>query len=554
MPRLRPGQLLSLGFGGLLAALAPLMVGAQSTGEAPFGLRSTFDAGSAPGAVPDRRREGRRQGRAQRPAAVQYGNPPGSGAGQTGFVSTNRPVRRGAGSRAAAVGPPLDITPRLAESASAAARPPVAPTPPAPPTPQANPATPPREARVNGALKRDQMVVIPGPDVRGPVRLRSSREDDPFDPTGIHVGSFIVKPAIELARGYNDNAGGVSNGRGSYVNVFAPEIVARSNWSRHELLIDLRGTYTTYDQESTINRPALNGKVVGRIDVTRDTRIEVEGRTLVGTDNPNSPNLQAGLARLPIFTDVGSSLGVVHRFNRFEVSLKGSADRTTYEDSKLTDGSRDSNRDRNFDQYAAALRASYELTPGMKPFIEAVVDERVHDLPVDFFGFRRNSEGTTGRIGSTFEIARTLTGEVSTGYMRRTYEDPSLRDLQGAIFDASLIWTATPLTTLKLSALSGSDESTVPGVSGVFRRDYALQVDHAFRRWLIATARLSYGTDDYEGSIRRDERYAATVALTYKLNRDVQLKGEYRREWLHSSEPGNDYTANIAMIGLRLQR
>ncbi|MGE0521477.1 MAG: outer membrane beta-barrel protein [Variibacter sp.] len=552
MPGLRPGLLLPLGFGGLLAALAPLVVGAQSTGEAPFGLRSTFDFGATPdAAVPDRRSPGRQQKRPKRPVSAQYGNPPGSGAGQTGFISTNRPARRSAASRAAAVGAPLDITPRLAESASAAARPPVAPTPPAP---QANPATPSRAPRLNGALKRDQMVVIPGPDVRGPIRLRSSREEDPFDPTGIHVGSFTVKPAIELGRGYNDNAGGVPNGRGSYVNVIAPELVARSNWSQHELLVDLRGTYTTYDQASTINRPAFNGKVAGRIDVTRDTRVEIEGRTIIGTDSANSPNLQAGLARLPIFTDVGSSLGVVHRFNRFEVSLKGSADRTTYENSKLIDGSIVSNRDRNFDQYAAALRASYELTPGMKPFIEAVVDERVHDLTVDASGFRRNSEGTTGRVGSTFELARTLTGEVSAGYLRRTYEDPALRDLQGAVLDASLIWTATPLTTLKLSATSGSDESTVPGVSGVFRRDYALQVDHAFRRWLIATARLSYGTDDYEGSIRRDERYAATVAVTYKLNRDVQLKGEYRREWLHSSEPGNDYTANIAMIGLRLQR
>lgn len=551
VPRLRPGQFASVGVGALLAVLAPLMVRSQPSGDAPFGLRSTFDAGvAAERSAPARRGEGRARTQSRRPAQAQYGNPPGSGAGGTGFISTN-PPRRAAAPRAGGVGAPLDITPRLAESASAAARPPVAPTPPAP---QANPVTPPREPRLNGALKREQEVVIPGPDLRGPIRQRARREEDPYDATGVQVGSFTLRPAIEMARGYNDNAGGVTNGRGSQVNVIAPEFLARSNWAQHELLVDLRGSYTTYDQDSSINRPALNGKVAGRIDVTRDTRIEIEGRTIVGTDSPNSPNLQAGLARLPIFTDVGTSLGVAHRFNRFEVSLKGSADRTTYENSKLTDGTSVSNRDRNFDQYAAALRASYELTPGMKPFVEAIVDERVHDLTVDAFGFRRNSDGTTGRIGSTFEFARTLTGEVSAGYLRRTYQDPALRDLQGAVFDASLIWTATALTTLKLSALSGSDESTVPGVSGVFRRDYALQVDHAFRRWLIATARLSYGTDDYEGSARHDERYAATVAMTYKLNRDVQLKGELRREWLHSTEPGNDYTANIAMVGLRLQR
>ncbi|MGE0749993.1 MAG: outer membrane beta-barrel protein [Variibacter sp.] len=553
MPRLRQGLLVPLGVGALAVMLAPLAVRSQTSGDAPFGLRSTY--GGVPAsdtADPYNRRAGRgraqgrqagRPGARQAPRRTQYGNPPGSGAGTTGFVSTN-PPHRIAAPATSTVGPPLDIKPRaddvpLTARASAIASTEVA---------------PPRVPRTNGATKRDQMILTPGPDVRGPIGLRGTREDDPFDATGIHVGSFMVRPAIEVARGYNDNPEGVPGGRGSAVTVVSPELVARSNWSQHEMLVDLRGTYTAYDQNSSINRPTLNGKVAGRIDVTRDTRIEIEGRTIVGTDNPNSPNLQAGLARLPIYADVGSTIGLVHRFNRFEVGLKLGANRTTYEDSKLTDGTTASNRDRNFDQYAAALRASYELTPGMKPFVEAIVDERVHDLSVDAFGFRRNSDGTTGRIGTTFEFSRTLVGEIATGYLRRRYDDPALRDLQGAILDASLIWSATPLTTLKLSAASGSDESTVPGVSGVFRRDYALQADHAFRRWLIATARVSYGTDDYEGSARHDERYATSLAVTYKLNRELQAKAEVRREWLHSTAPGNDYTANIALVGLRLQR
>jgi hypothetical protein len=32
------------------------------------------------------------------------------------------------------------------------------------------------------------------------------------------------------------------------------------------------------------------------------------------------------------------------------------------------------------------------------------------------------------------------------------------------------------------------------------------------------------------------------------------LKGELRREELRSNVPGADYTANIAMVGLRLQQ
>jgi hypothetical protein len=69
--------------------------------------------------------------------------------------------------------------------------------------------------------------------------------------------------------------------------------------------------------------------VFGRYDFSRDTRFEGEGRFLLGTDNPGSPNLQAGLAKLPIFTTLGATAGMAQRFNRLDVAVKGSMDRTT---------------------------------------------------------------------------------------------------------------------------------------------------------------------------------------------------------------------------------
>ena len=75
------------------------------------------------------------------------------------------------------------------------------------------------------------------------------------------------------------------------------------------------------------------------------------------------------------------------------------------------------------------------------------------------------------------------------------------------------------------------------GVSAVFTRDVALQVDHAFRRWLIGSLKFNYGFDDYVGSTRKDDRYAISGTLTYKLNRMMQLKAELREEWLSASVP-----------------
>ena len=317
----------------------------------------------------------------------------------------------------------------------------------------------------------------------------------------------------------------------------------QSNWSRHELKADLRGSYIAYspDETPSLNRPYVNGRVDGRIDVTHDTRVDLAGRILVSTDNPGSPNLQAGLAKLPIYVTGGGTVGVGQRFNRFDVSIKGDVERTVYDD-------------RNYDQYAGKLRGGYELSPGLIPFAEISGDTRVHDLNTDSSGYQRNSNGLTGKVGTKFELSRLLTGEAAIGYTRRVYEDPRLEDISGLIGDASLIYTASALTTVKMIGGATIGESTIPGVSGVLYRNVGFQVDHAFRQWLVGSLKFGFGVDDYVGNDRLDKRYSAGAGVTYKLNRELQVRGEFRQDWLQSNAPGASYTASVVMLGLRVQR
>ncbi len=417
--------------------------------------------------------------------------------------------------------------------------------------------------------------------IRRPFKKRSAHPDEPIDPyapTGVRVGSFEVFPAVEIIGGYNTNPGSEPSGKAAWLYTIAPEVLLRSDWSRHSLNAELRGSYTGYtpDETPTLSRPYLNGKVDGRIDATRDTHIDLSGRLLVSTDNPGSPNLQAGLAKLPIYTTFGGSAGITHRFNRFELAVKGDAQRTAYQDSELTDGSTSSNKDRNYDQYGGTVRGTYELTPALKPFVEVGADTRIHDIEPDVYGYQRNSKGVTGKVGTTFELTGELTGEASIGYTHRSYDDPRFGGLDGLIGDASLIWTADALNTLNLTASSSVGESSVAGVSGVLYRSVGLQYDHSFRRWLIGSVKLGFGVDTYKGGSgdsstsvicdcvittpgettpdRQDLRYSAGFGLTYKLSRELWLKGEFRQDWVRSNVTGVDYDASTFLLGARLQR
>jgi hypothetical protein len=117
-----------------------------------------------------------------------------------------------------------------------------------------------------------------------------------------------------------------------------------------------------------------------------------------------------------------------------------------------------------------------------------------------------------------------------------------------------LIYALSALTNVKFTAQTVAGETTVPGTAGIFTRNAGVEVEHAFRRWLIGAVKFNYGYDDYVGSTRKDNRYALSGTIIYKLNRLMQVKAEVREEWLRSSVTGVDYNAAVFLLGMRLQR
>lgn len=399
-----------------------------------------------------------------------------------------------------------------------------------------------------------------------PVRRRLKPDLDPFGPVGDYVGSFLVKTAVEVSGGYDSNPGRFTSARGSAFYVIAPELLVASDWTRHSVVADLRGSFTgfgnTFPADAgvaispvpfNIDRPDFTGKLSGRLDVTRDTRILSEARLRVSTDNPGSPNVQAGLQRYPLYAGFGGTLGVEQAFNRLTVTANATVDRVEYQNSVLTNGVSTPNTDRNFDQYGGLVRASYELLPGLRPFAEIGGDTRRHDTFVDRFGYQRDSVSSYGKVGSTFELTRLITGEASIGYGSRDYRDPRLANLNGFLTSASLIWAFTPLTTVKFISNTSLDETTLAGASGVLVRTYTGEVSHDFRRWLTGVGRFTYGTLDYQGGNRLDEFYSASADVIYRLNRTWQVKAQLRHDVLRSSIPGYNTVSTAAMLGVRWQ-
>ncbi len=587
MPAPAPGSIAEL--------LQPALDGKPAT--APR-FRRPDDKAASPGAPPP----GKFTAPTRIGATPIYGSPAGFGAGNTGFDSSGKPRRRKpappAPAEAAVVpqpemtftpvptfAPPMPVaakklpatTPRAAEihPLKAANRPGAVLPPPAVPPPLSNP--PPEVHPLAAANRPGAIIVVPPPidpyDTAAtlpptaplpntltpgtlPQRPLPIAAGDPYAALGIRAGSFPLFPSLDLSAAYSTNPERVTGSPGSAYFVGAPELQVRSDWDRHSLTADITGSYTEYAEKlsPSLNVPYFNSRIDGRIDVSRDTQVILENRFLLTTDNPGSPNLTAGLAFLPINTDLGGTLGVIQTFNRLSVTLKGTFDRAVYDDSVLTNGESTSNADRNFNQTAGILRIAYELDPGLKPFVAVEGDVRVHDEEFDRSGLERSSVGVSAKAGAAVDLFGALTGEMAGGFVDRSYKDPTLPDVSGFIADGSLVWQATALTTAKLTAAWQVYETVIAPASGELSRDLALQVDHAFLRWLIGTLKAGYGTDDYVGSPLSDTRYFVSAGLTYKFTPEVQLRGEVRQDWQFATEAAFTYIATSFLLGLHLQR
>lgn len=423
-------------------------------------------------------------------------------------------------------------------------------------TPPVPPAEPNLIAR-NPSLLRAQQTTA-SPEITGTIsplrRRRQPQDDEPFGAPGFHAGAFLLRPSIELQAGYDSNAEKVANGKGSWFETVQGQLQGKSEWQRHEMTFDLRGAYTAYDSVDGVDRPDVQALVKTRLDVAARTKIELESKFSLTTENPGSPDAIASVRRQPNVYTFGQTAALVQHFNRFELTAGVGIERNVYENAELTNGTVTSLADRDYNAYSARLRGTYEWSPDVKPFVEVSMDRRERDLPVDFSGVMRDSDGYTLRAGITFGRKDWLYGDVSIGFSHRSYADPSLADVQGMIYDASLVWLATGLTTFKLNAASGIDETSVPGASGVLRHEAKLTIEHALRRWLVASVSVGWLSEEYEGTSLVNDYLRTSAALTYSLSRSLALKGEFRNERLFSNVAGQDYTANIGLIGIRMQR
>jgi len=476
---------------------------------------------------------------------------------------------RGAAEMVADATPPLTQSAPLQTPDSAIAVPPIAP--PVEDAAGANPNTKP--VKPNGAklppLKpypgaqrlglrggpSDLQAATPPPTVAAqpiPQRRKVAADDKPFDPTGVYVGDLKLTPYVEEDGGWASNPG-LSPGphSGSAFETTEAGVGLQSDWSRSDLHGQLKGAYTDYFDDSAANSPTASGSLDGRYDASRDLSFDAEGRFNVSDQTLTSLGLGSGTGSIThaLVSTYGATLGGAQKFGDLTLALHATLDRTIYADAGTDDLASD-----DFSDWGLRGRVSYRLSDAVSPFVELGVDTRRYDSAIDYNGYDRNSDGWQAVAGATLAFTRQLTGEASFGYGARAYVDPRLENFGGPVIDASLIWSATPLTTVTAKAQTTLGDSVAAGASGVVTRSYSLDVAHELTRAFTLGATASWSGETYVGLTQRDSTTTYGLKAEYHVSRELVLKASASRQIYDSSAANSNYVADVFMLGIKLQR
>ncbi len=165
-----------------------------------------------------------------------------------------------------------------------------------------------------------------------------------------------------------------------------------------------------------------------------------------------------------------------------------------------SDGETLSQKDRNATLVTGLLRAGYEISPAITPFVEVEGGRQFYDEKVDSAGYRRSNDRYGARAGVELDLNEKLTGEISGGWIREKFDDDRLVPIDGPTLSALLTWSPERETTVNIEAATTMEGTTTAGESGSILHAVQVGVERQVRANLTANAKLGLGYRNYADS------------------------------------------------------
>ncbi len=355
-----------------------------------------------------------------------------------------------------------------------------------------------------------------------------------YEQLGIHAGAFTVLPSVELGLEGNDNIYYAKLGK-AHDTIFSvsPNVIARSNWSRHQLQFSAGADIDNFQKHDSENTTAWNAGVGGRLDIHGNS-YAFGGLAVSKNFEPrSSPSAPLGAAKPVQFDATMGNAGFVAEGNRLRFTGRVNYSKFDYDDVAKNDKTAvpafidEQNRDRTSWVYTG--RFDYAVSPDTSVYAIYAGNKRDYRIQ-NTATSRPNSHGYDAGVGASFDLTDLLRGEVQVGYLEQTYKPvlaTTYKSVKGVSYHGRLLYFPTQITTITAVADRSVEETPSPTASGYLQTAGSLSVDHELLRNAVISAGLTQTDDKYNGTDRRDTISTISLGGKYLVSRNVAVKGGY---------------------------
>lgn len=406
------------------------------------------------------------------------------------------------------------------------------------------------------ALDEDRNARAPRDNIRtGSVEgLARAPDDNPYAPLGLRAGSFVFTPTLEQGIGWTSNASSSPNGRSAIFSETGLRLNGVSDWSRHSLSVQVDGTYRESLSGEDISEIEGGGRGDLRLDLGSGFAAQLGTGYRVRPESASSPDPLEGVSSRPLRHTFTGTAGVSRSVGLLSLGVTGDVSRSVYGDADLIGGGTLSQKDRNSTLATVALRAGYELSPALQPFVEGEIGRRLYDNKVDAEGYERSADRYGLRAGLQLDMGEKLRGEFSAGWLTERPDDDRLASLSAPTVAASLAWSPMRGTTVELNGSTTVESTTRAGQTGSLLYSGSLAVSRELRANLTGRALVGLDWRDYSGSSEDEMILRGEASLTWWMNRYAGVTARARHELQRSSIADRDYDATSVYLGMTFQR
>ncbi len=265
-------------------------------------------------------------------------------------------------------------------------------------------------------------------------------------------------------------------------------------------------------------------------------------------ESRSSPDARQGVT--PTTYNVTRAFGAIllKPDDKNSVRLGATFDHFDYNNVSNSSGGTINNEDRDRDVFTVGTRVGHWLDDQNELFGIFTYDNRNYRLPMDDYGYQKDSDGVRFSAGLHHRVSGTLDGEVYAGGIYQRYVDPRFGTVFVPDFGGQVRWTGLPGTTVSSTLERTVQETDIQGASGYVQTEGSLNIQHWIRPDLRVDGRVSYALDKFNDIDRTDQVQSFGIGVRKYVTPHFYVGADFSRTTRDSSDPDYSYVDSRAML------